>query len=271
MDNVEKVFNLGQNYKNKGNYSSALNNFLVACEQNPRFAESWHCAGHMAKLLNQPDNSQKYLAKAISLYDLEDKEDCFWIGAAYALLEDKAKSLEFLQKAIELDNFENNYRIEASKEEGYQVFYNDSDFKQITTELNDGEIENQYHAYQHKIFLKNEVKFKEVSVDQFKFYLATALHSNLLIKSAELNQMIANDDKKRTLAQYLTDNFYKPQLDEQKDIIGLTTHADMWQPSILEIIAKYIKNTGEIILKDDVGKYWKIEFKENKVKYYRQI
>lgn len=264
MDNFEK----GQKYKESKQYALALDAFNASCLEEPETPESWHCAGHMAKLLNKSQLSKEYLTKAIELYDENDQEHCFWIGAAYALLENKQKALEYLSKAILLAGFDNIYRTKARAEEDFQIYANDVDFLRITKDRTYKEIQKGYEDILYQKYLRSKVNFKSTS--NFDFYLAEAVYSSVLITAKTAQQSIS-DAEPQNLLEYLENNAYEYDVNKDGDIIGLRAHGDMWQADILDHIARYTEGKGKIILIDDLDRYWKVEFAERNAKYYSQV
>jgi tetratricopeptide (TPR) repeat protein len=121
--------------KNKGEYNKAFDKFKVLIEYNDKEPTHYHCAGHMKILDNKRDEAVYYLKKAVDLYlsylddNPEFAEYWFWAASACALMRDKDNSFEYLKNAVFLKKA---FGKKARKEEDFEEYYDDPDFKKIT-------------------------------------------------------------------------------------------------------------------------------------------
>lgn len=264
MWDENKYFVSGINFIKSSNYFEAFKSFDKAREENQEVPEYWHCAGHMLVLTDNKEKAKEYLKKAIELYDEEDHEGCFWIGAAYSLIKDKENALKYLKKAIQLDYFSNQYREDARKEEDYTVFYDDPDFRALTRNRTSEESHKEFNDFYIKKMKDENILFNQIDVSDFDLYLlepfAVPFYGELFIKKDEVNNV----------GPFIDNYSLKPVKDHEGNITDIKAPSDMWQIEIFEGLAGFIREGSYILFIDDMEKFWKVEFVNKQVKYFRQ-
>ena len=259
----DKDFQQGLQWKKAGDYQAAYEIFYALCQRKPTVPQYWHCAGHMQVLLKNREKANELLAQAIAHYDDLDSEECFWIGACYALQQDRENALAHLRRAIQMDNFFNTYRLQAAKEEDYRALADDPEFRALTRKRNDEQINQEYCAHHLARFEALRANLVEIPAEAFSFYLAAPFAINLhLCQPAPL-------DVEQALREVGNHNDWEIKIGDDRRALEIWASSDMWQPEGFERLAPFLEEGAYLLLVDDEDCYWKVLYAGGVLHYYR--
>lgn len=260
---LEKDFQQGLQYKKAGDYQTAFEKFYALCQQKPMIPQYWHCAGHMQVLLGNRGQASDLLAQAIARYDDLDSEECFWIGACYALRQDRENALAYLRRAIQLDSFFNTYRLQAAKEEDYQGLADDPEFRSLIYKRSDKQISQEFRAHYLAKFESPKIRLVEIPAEAFSFYLATPFDTNLHLCQP------ASDKVAQAISEVGNNNDWEIKIGEDRRTLDIWAESDMWQPKGFERLALFLEDGAYLLLIDDLDCFWKVLYTGGAPHYYR--
>jgi len=121
--------NLGVALYKLKQYEEAIKAYNKTIDLNPKHNSVWANKGEALGRLGKYEEALESYTKSIGI-DPNNGNNWYGCACTYALKGDKKKALENLTKAISLDA---KYKEKAKKDEDFNAFWKDDDFKKITS------------------------------------------------------------------------------------------------------------------------------------------
>lgn len=120
----EAWLNMANAYSEKGDYSNAMESANKCLIINEKSLRGLNAKSYILIKMNRYDDALRVINSALSI-DSSYAPVMYNMACVYALVDDKKKALEWLSRAIKLDD---NFKKQAQTENDFEKFFTDEDF-----------------------------------------------------------------------------------------------------------------------------------------------